>query len=146
MNATRRRMSSAARSWVVMGSALIAGMVLGGGYAFLEHNESLPGPILSALILLVVFGLTLAGTVWWWARADEAVREAHKWAWYWGGSIGMCIGLGALIFVGIYGGDVPVPAGVSYGSAMMMGASLVLTPMLLGYGVAWFAWWVSKGR
>ena len=139
-----RKMSSAARFWLLLGATMLLGGVTGGVYAWLEHTGGLPGPIMSALILFVMFGLLIAGTIWWWIRADEAVREAHKWAWYWGGSIGMCVGLGALLLAGAYGGDAPVPADASYNDLLIAGASLVLLPMLIGYGVAWFAWWIAK--
>ena len=140
----RRKMSSAGRFWLLMGATLVLGGVTGGVYAWLENTGGEPGPLVSSLILFAVFGLIIAGTIWWWIRADEAVREAHKWSWYWGGSIGMCVGLGALLLAAANGGDTPVAADATYGSLMIAGASLVLLPMLIGYGVAWFAWWVSK--
>ena len=80
----RRKMSSAGRFWILMGATLLIGGVTGGVYAWLEHTGGLPGPVMSALILFVMFGLLIAG------------------------------------------------------------ASLVLLPMMIGYGVAWFAWWVAK--
>lgn len=142
----RRRMSSVSRFWLLMAATVVLGVGVGGIYGWLEHAGALPGPLMSALILFGLFGLLIAGTIWWWVRADEAVREAHKWAWYWGGSIGMCVGLGALLLGYAYGGEAPVPAGTSQGDMLFAGAVLVLAPMLVGYGVAWFAWWVSKGR
>lgn len=142
----RRRMSSLSRFWLLMAMTLVLGAVTGSVYSWLEHAGAMPGPLMSALILFVLFGLLIAGTIWWWMRADEAVREAHKWAWYWGGSIGMCVGLGTLLLGYAYGGRDPVPADMSYGAVLFAGATLVLAPMLVGYGVAWFAWWLSKGR
>lgn len=141
-----RPLSSAARSWIVMGGAAVVGGVIGGGYAFLEHFGRTPGPALSALTLAVLFALVMAGTVWWWMKADEAVREAHKWAWYWGGTLGMCVGVVLLLLSGAYPGDGPLPPQVSQSTAMTTGACVVLVPMMLGYGVAWVAWWLSKGR
>ena len=140
----RRKMSSAGRFWLLTAGTLTLGGVTGGVYSWLERTGGQPGPLVSSLILFVMFGLLIAGTIWWWIRADEAVREAHKWSWYWGGSIGMCVGLGALLLAGAYGGDAPVPPDASYNELLIAGASLVLLPMLIGYGVAWFAWWVSK--
>lgn len=142
----RRKLGSAGRFWILLALTLVFGIVTGGVYGWLDETGALPGPLMSAVILFVLFGLLIAATVWWWIRADEAVREAHKWAWYWGGSIGMCVGMGALLLAYAYGGEAPAPAGVSYGALLFAGAALVLAPMLIGYGVAWFAWWISKGR
>ena len=142
----RAGLGSAARIGILLAAAVVGGIIVGGGYGWLVSESAMPGPLTAALILFVLFGLMIAGTIWWWLRADEAVREAHKWAWYWGGSIGMCVGFGALLLAGAYGGDQPVPPELSYGDVLMAGAALVLAPMLIGYGVAWFAWWLSKRR
>ncbi len=95
---------------------------------------------------MVLFGLMIAGTLWWWRRADEAVREAHKWAWYWGGSVGMCVGLGAVMLANIYGRDAPIPDGMSMADVLSVGAMITLAPMLIGYLVAWIAWWFAMRR
>lgn len=145
MASPRRTLSSAARMWIILGLALVLGVVTGSGYSVLEHFGLQPGPLTGALVMMVVFGLVIAGTIWWWIKADEAVREAHKWAWYWGGSIGMTVGIAVLVLNGMYGGAL-LPPDVSQDVAMTAGACLVLAPMLIGYGVAWFAWWISKGR
>ena len=142
----RRKLGSAGRFWILLALSLVLGVLFSGLHTWLDHVDAMPGPILSAVILFVLFGVLIAATVWWWVRADEAVREAHKWAWYWGGSIGMCVGMGALLLAYAYGGEAPAPAGVGYGAMLFAGAALVLAPMLIGYGVAWFAWWISKGR
>ena len=50
------------------------------------------GPLALVLMALVVTGLS-ALAVWltskYWGRIDEAAREAHKWAWFWGGNIAL---------------------------------------------------------
>lgn len=143
---SRAGLGSGARIVIVLVATLVGGGLVGGIYAWLDQTDAMPGPLTAALILSVLFGVMIAGTVWWWRRADEAVREAHKWAWYWGGSIGMAVGLGALLLAGAYGGDQPVPPDLSYGDVLLAGAMLLLAPMLIGYGVAWLAWWLSKRR
>ena len=142
----RERLGSGARIAILLAATVLGGGLVGGVYGWLDHTDAMPGPLTAALILFVLFGLMIAGTIWWWLHADEAVREAHKWAWYWGGSIGMCVGLGALLLASAYGGDQPVPATLSFGEVLLAGAMLVLAPMLIGYGVAWFAWWLAKRR
>src|SRR5690606_32033253 len=40
--------------------------------------------------------LTILGVPYvtlWWKQADEGVREAHKWAWFWGGGSGLLGGI-----------------------------------------------------
>ncbi|WP_292106375.1 hypothetical protein [Brevundimonas sp.] len=144
--APRRKLSSAARFWVLMGAALIAGLAIGFSQAFFFQDGASPSPAFVGAALLIGFALLLLGTWWWWVRADEAAREAHKWAWYWGGSIGMTLGLIGLVMLSLYAPDAPLPAGASYADALLTGAFGLLFLMLLGYGVAWAAWWISRRR
>src|SRR5690606_29433021 len=99
MKATQRPRGpgSAARIGILLIGAVVGGIAVGAIYGGLEAAGAVPAPLVAILALVVLFGLMIAGTLWWWRRADEAVREAHKWAWYWGGSVGMCVGLGAVM-------------------------------------------------
>jgi hypothetical protein len=94
-----------------------------------------------------VLGLgVLAGmliSVRWWRDADEAVREAHKWAWYWGGSTGIAVVV--ILFV-LSGWDLITLSIPPYGDGpdgpILSGAALTLGIMLAGYIIAWAAWWL----
>lgn len=141
-----RRPGSAARIGILLIATMAGGIAVGAIYAGLEAAGAVPGPLVAILALVVLFGLMIAGTLWWWRRADEAVREAHKWAWYWGGSVGMCVGLGAVMLANIYGRDAPIPDGMSMADVLSVGAMITLAPMLIGYLVAWIAWWFAMRR
>lgn len=102
-----------------------------------------------AFAVAVMIGAFGIGVVW--MRAiDEAAREAHKSAWYWGGSAGMALG-GVLLILAILpqaatvelplwlnGRNDPVAHAVT-------GAFGLMLFMVTGYSVAW-AWWWWKRR
>ena len=56
--------------------------------------------VMGVFVVLIMIGAMVAGAAWM-RSIDEAAREAHKAAWYWGGSGGMAVGgvLLCLIFV-----------------------------------------------
>lgn len=126
----------------LLGWCLLGGMLVGGAMALLDHfGGPAAQPLRAALIvasLIGVFGVTVA----WWRGADEAVREAHKWAWFWGGSAGMTVGLGALLMLSYGGVVVPVLPDAGPNAEVMLGAMGMLLVMMVGYLVAWAAWWL----
>ena len=142
----RRRLSSISRFWILMGVGLAAGLCLGVGQALFFADGASPPPAATGAVLLIGFAAVLLGTWWWWVGADEAAREAHKWAWYWGGSIGMTFGLIGFLMLHLHQPHAPLPEGISFSDALLMGAFGLLFLMVLGYGVAWAAWWISKRR
>ena len=142
----KRRLSSAARFWVLLGACMALGGGLAAAQALMFGEGAAPPPALTGAMLLVVFAGVLLGSWWWWVRADEAAREAHKWSWYWGGSVGMTLGLFGLLILNLHEPDAPPPPGVSYSDALLTGAVAILFLMVLGYGVAWAAWWITKRR
>ena len=86
---------------------------------------------------------TSALVVWattpWWRRIDEAAREAHKSAFFWGGAFGMGLALflGALE-IGVdqaRGGPIP---------EWFLGAVFVVILQTLGYGLFWVVWWLRR--
>ena len=77
-----------------------------------------------------------------WKRLDEAAREAHKWAWYWGSPFGL------VLMVAIMAGE-PVQLARRLGfnepeELIHFGSVTVLTGMLAGYLVAWALWWLRR--
>ena len=88
--------------------------------------------------LLLVSGVA---TLLVWRRLDEAAREAHKWAWYWGGSAGMVAVL-AMFLLGDSGFALAARAGLS--NSFEDGVVAVLSLEVIGYLVAWIYWWLRR--
>ena len=132
------------RYGAVMGVAALAG--LGGGFVAgivtaLSDEGSLVGAALIASATAVSMGIGLWASLKWWKGLDEAAQEAHKWAWWWGATIGLCFA-GVILLTLLYGagnlGEAPVKTTVMIGAAIVTGCQMV------GYGVAWAAWWLKR--
>ena len=125
---------------------LIIGLLGGVGSAFLSEMPGQTGLILTVAVLALVMGLALWLGIWWWRRVDEAAREAHKWAWFWGGSCGMLLGFICLLTVSLRGADIPVPAslGQTPHDLLVSGMMTILAFQIVGYGVAWAWWWWAR--
>ena len=93
-------------------------------------------PVIIGLAVVVGRAFALAG----WRRLDEAAKEAHKWAWYWGASVGM---VGALLLIITEGGPAAL-ARLGVRDTFEDGVVTVLTLELLGYIVAWAYWWLKR--
>jgi hypothetical protein len=83
----------------------------------------------------------------WWKRVDEAVKEAHKWAWFWGGSIGMMLAIWVLtlnVFVEgrLFAGMLAEWHLEAYG--LELGAVGTLLVMSYSYIFAWAFWWWKR--
>ncbi|MFN3878316.1 MAG: hypothetical protein ACK4MH_08060 [Brevundimonas sp.] len=126
----------------------VLGLVGGIGSGFLSDQPGLGGLIGSGLFLVAVMAATLAVTVWWWRRLDEAAREAHKWAWYWGGSAGMMLGLALVLTLATRDVDLArfLPADASSGDLVVGGMLSILLFQLAGYTLAWGWWWLARMR
>jgi hypothetical protein len=137
------------RNRILLAIALIgaaAGVVV--AFISLRIENSLLGlPV--ALGALGLSMLSLHATGRWWGGVDEAVREAHKAGWYWGGSVGLGVagGIAALLFT--------VEPTVSLrqfavfpGDAGLIATGILLAAVLafIGYGICWAGWWLKRGR
>lgn len=109
----------------------------------------------AGLIVTAVFAIALMiGALWigaeWMRVIDEAAREAHKTAWYWGGSGGMCVsGVVLILSTAEPWRDIIarfVPVGGAPVDYMAAGAALLLVPMLIGYTLFWAWWWLARMR
>ena len=125
---------------------LVIGLLGGFGSAVLSDMPGQAGLILTVAVLVLVMGLGLWLGIWWWSRVDEAAREAHKWAWFWGGSCGMLVGFICLLTVSLRGADMPLPAslGATPHDLLVSGMMAILAFQIVGYGVAWAWWWLSR--
>lgn len=139
---------------IVVGLAMFvllfaAGVVVG----YLEGSGRRIGDGAAAWVLgsfaVVAMGLSLWIGAQWMRSIDEAAQEAHKWAWYWGGSAGMAVG-GALVILSSLpqAQGIRLPAWyagrtdpVAYAAS---GAFGLLLLMLGGYLIAWAWWWLAR--
>lgn len=141
MTSMRRKLSSASLF------GLSIGLVLVGALAS-RAADYVDGP--AGLALLVV-GLTailasLVAVYLHWKRLDEAAREAHKAAWYWGGSGGLAVG-GLLVGYLMANPEADLSryaAGPGDAGLMLTGSLVVVTAQLVGYVVVWAWWWWSR--
>lgn len=134
---------------------LIIGMLCGAGFAMLEDVTD-AGWLSSSAGLTAIFVLAcilMIAAVWlgarWMKSIDEAAQEAHKWSWYWGGSVGLAAGM-VLVFVG----SLPMGAGLQVASwfdgrtdpaaYMATGAMGIVGLMMIGYLLAWALWWFQR--
>jgi hypothetical protein len=129
--------------------ALLATAVVGGlagGLAAFMAESNIGGMLATAVSAGLGFGLMSLICIAWWKRVDEAAREAHKWAWWWGGTAGTAVG-GVFLIVAVAASRGDTPAIVSSASAadlMYAGAFAIMTCQVIGYGIAWAAWWLQR--
>lgn len=126
----------------VMGLTILIAVLNGIVAALLETLFGIAGFWVNAALLLVAMGFAMALCVWWWRGIDEAAREAHKWAWWWGGTGGMAVGATVLLSLQL-GDDTPITAtDLSVSDLIAGGMVSILVFQMLGYGIAWAAWWL----
>ena len=104
---------------------------------------------MGAVAVVALIG-AMAVTVAWMRSIDEAAREAHKSAWFWGGCGGMAVA-GVLVILASMPQaatvDIPVwfPDRTDPAAYAATGAAGLALLMIAGYTLAW-AWWWWKRR
>lgn len=139
--APRRKLSSAA----LFGLSLLFAALAGGLGRIGEDIEG-PAGLLFASLSLALVAASLVAVLLHWRRLDEAAREAHKAAWYWGGSLGLGVaGIGIGYLLARPEADLsryairPDDAGL-----LLSGALYVIAAQFVGYVVVWAWWWWSR--
>jgi hypothetical protein len=135
------RITGPARTLAYFGLATVIGAALLGGAYLLK--ESLAGVFVVAALAMAA---VLAASFWWWRGVDEAVREAHKAAWFWGGLIAVAVATPMLLLIAA-APDAQVEAwalGDDPYSLITTGVLGCLTVQIVGYSVAWAAWWLKR--
>ena len=127
----------------MLGLCAVLGLVVGFASALIDIFGGAATDVLQTGLLTVCMAIVFWICVVWWRGADEAVREAHKWAWYWGGSAGVVVvaivlGLGAWEVIDL----VPADFSGDPSDLVMTGAGLTLGVQMTGYLIAWAAWWL----
>jgi len=125
-----------------MGLAALVGLIASIGSHIFGAMPGLLGLALTLLVNAVAMGAALLICVQWWRGIDEAAQEAHKWAWWWGGCTGMAFG-GVLLLTALVREQEQIDT-LSANELLATGMFLMLSCMIVGYGVAWAAWWARR--
>lgn len=124
----------------LLGAGFASGLLVG-----LEPFGKISPPTWAVFLVVIaaVVG-SFAVSLVWWRRLDEVAREAHKFAWYWGGSCGLAVGLILVVFVDIGRLAPPLLEGPSVREGFVAGALSVMLAQIIGYGAAWAGWWWAR--
>jgi hypothetical protein len=107
----------------------------------LVHQPLLAGVLTAGLALLIVVPCAVA-----WKHYDEAMREAHKTGWFWGGVTGIACVFGMVIWAQKTPALSLEQFAHGHGDAGILaaGVALCLVAQCVGYVVFWAGWWISK--
>ena len=133
-----------APAWSIAAIMTLIGLAIGLG---LRKLGLLDGPLGAVVMVAVVLAVGLVGTVGYWRRLDEAAREAHKFAWYWGGSCGMAvIVVLAVVLAKVDAGPllIDLAEGATPGDLVGLGMLTAMGVQALLYVMVWTGWWISK--
>lgn len=129
--------------------AMIAGFIAG-AVAGATHDKT-DAPLLWTMGPFAVLAMigAMAVSVYWMRSIDEAAREAHKSAWFWGGTGGMAVGGVLVILISLPQAErLQLPAVFTSrtdpAAYMATGAFAMLTLMIIGYALAWGWWWLAR--
>ena len=135
-----------------LATALLSGVVIGylkaSGQEVVDSKVALL--ILSAFAVTVMVGAIVVGALWM-RSIDEAAREAHKAAWYWGGSAGMAAGGVLMILTSLpQTSAIPIPSffpdRLDPAAYAASGAFAMMSLMMIGYLIVWAWWWIVRSR
>ena len=130
--------------YIALTAIFTAGLLLG---VQLDKITSLTALKAFMVFFVVTMILSLPFVISWWKKVDEAVREAHKSSWFWGGSIGVYIILifatANLFLDGSLTAIVLDYFGLQ-GYGFEMGVILTIAMVSYGYMAAWGLWWAKR--
>jgi len=127
---------------VRMGMAVAVGLLAGVGSQVFGAMPGLLGLALTVAVNAVAMLLALVICIQWWRGIDEAAQEAHKWAWWWGGCSGMAAG--AVLLLTALARKTERIDDFNAGEILAMGMFLMLICLIIGYCIAWVAWWAKR--
>jgi hypothetical protein len=124
--------------------------------ALIPGRPALHGPIVieptRVVLITLAAGLAVAWGSWFarlsFKRFDEFLQEGSKFAWYWGGTLGIAVSAPLYVFIGAGGLHVLDPArpvGRELAAAFVLGYSVLLFPQALCFLGVYF-WWKRSRR
>ena len=135
-----RRQAIALR--LLVASALL-GAIGGAGLTLLKEIGITPPASFLGYALLVLAPFMVVASVIYWRNIDEAAREAHKFAWFWGGSGSILLAAPLTLLVG--DARLTALAGQHTPSEWFaIGVFSLLVVQLTGYVLVWAIWWLRQ--
>lgn len=104
------------------------------------------GAIPAAITYGLIIAFLLALTSFTWRSMDEAARDAHKSAWFWGGGLGVAVAGWAASVIMAPGVDFSalMPAVNAPQGYFGLGVLATMLLQLIGFVIVWAGWWLSK--
>lgn len=140
--------------WSILGCVAVAIIVMAASFvvAYLGRQGVLDADQAVLWVLIPFAFVAMIGAVWiavaWMRSIDEAAQEAHKAAWYWGGTAGLALGGVPIILATLPHAesiDFPTLWGRTDPAAYAAtGAFAILALMTVGYIVVWAWWWMRR--
>ncbi|HEY1225399.1 MAG TPA: hypothetical protein VGE54_09245 [Brevundimonas sp.] len=115
-----------------------------GGVSALAGTTGAVQVIVKAGTMAIAMAVAMLACRWWWNSIDEAAREAHKWAWWWGSTYGLAIAGTGLLTLLTTDRNATLFAGKGADEILLMGVGAVLIVQCAGYAVAWAIWWLRR--
>jgi hypothetical protein len=118
-------------------------------FAFGRLRAPLPFSTILVLSVSVAAAMAWMVTFAWlsFRNLDEFGQEGSKFAWYWGGTLGLAASAPVFMFIALGGLHVLWPAsplGRAVGRAFMTGYLLPTIAQGVGYGAVWIGWRAAK--
>lgn len=136
---------------VLLVLVFLAGAVVGylSAKGAVDKDQALVWVMVAVAVSVMVGAMVVS--VAWMRSIDEAAREAHKAAWFWGGCGGMAVGGVLLILTCIPGSaQLSIPSWLEGrtdpAAYAATGAFAMMMLMSAGYAVVWAWWWITRMR
>lgn len=127
---------------VLIGCGFMGG-VTGFFWGLLEGRDW-PFPLaVQITIAVAMLAALVCASIYYWRLIDEAAREAHKFAWFWGGSTALALSLPVLFLIDTSTWEALLGVHDARYWAMA-GVQAVILAQLAGYIIAWTAWWLRQ--
>jgi hypothetical protein len=126
------------------------GLLIGAGVAFAQISGLIDTPAIGEMLIYgmaIMMVPSILYSIFWWREVDEAVKEAHKSAWFWGGSSGISMGFIGLAINRYFMLHLDVWFSKTFyleHAPFEAGFLMALFMMTIGYGIAWVYWWMKR--
>lgn len=130
--------------YLAVGAVCALAGAVAGGVSALTGATGAVQVIIKAGSMALAMAVAMLACRWWWNSIDEAAREAHKWAWWWGSTYSLAIAGVGLLTLMTTDRDGTLLAGKGADEVLMTGAGAVLIVQTVGYGIAWAVWWLRR--